>query len=947
MAVDGYLPKITPPKNYDNYRMGDGLGMIITLADGKKIAYLYDGFQGGEPTDALIEWFKSNGVTEIDICTVSHAHGDHYGGPRRIVESGKLKIKQVLCYHPDSIKHGVDSTSNGRSVADDIDNMYEFIRAVQAKGTKVNFIDHGSVVKVGDISFKVYRKQPRSFTDEDQGNGWAFGNNGSLVLCSPELEIVLPGDGPDELEDALNYFNQPIVAMSVSHHGGSCNRPNAKAAKARGCVLAWESCVEKNGVGTSDHTMYGSKRVKEQGIPVWMQNYPMTFHAEKGQITFMQNGKTISANIPYQGAEIKVEPGWVKNAKGWWYKNADGTYITGWKKLKWSKGTDWFYFDSKGYMQTSWVYLDWDSGKQRSWFYLDPKTGAMKTGWLYDGGLWYYLDPSSGAMKTGWLKYKEKWCYLEPASGPGKKQGHCYVNCRATIGGKLYSFDKDGYATEVSNKGTLDGCDVASYQYDINPSQMTTTDFFIVKFTQGTWYVNPYAEQQYSKAKAAGKLLGAYHYAEGGDPVKEARFFVSALGDKIGECILALDWEGKSNGKFNTAEEVAWVLKFEAEVYKLTGAHIFLYVSKSVTWRRNWSEVAKDVRLWCAQYANSNYTNYLDDPWTDRNGFGAWTKDTIRQYSSHGRVRGYSKNLDINKAYMSANEWRSAASGSNAITKVFSSDIFEKPKTQWAECINQTTSPVKLSNSGSDENGAYKNGKAGDQNGREWYIRDWYNYPWNCVLRHPLAEVRACIATLAYKAAQNDNIGYDQNQRDSYGVALAKVDYDPSKITTPVESDCSKGVIDNTKAAGYILGMPELQKIEATYTGNMRTGFAKAGFIVLTESKYLTSGDYLLAGDIVLNDKHHTATVVTNGVKSGNETSTMPLAKDGSTGYAVSQLQQMLNKVSYRNQNKLTVDGEFGPQTKAQVIFYQMDRGLTPDGEVGPKTWGQLYEDVY
>ena len=154
-------------------------------------------------------------------------------------------------------------------------------------------------------------------------------------------------------------------------------------------------------------------------------------------------------------------------------------------------------------------------------------------------------------------------------------------------------------------------------------------------------------------------------------------------------------------------------------------------------------------------------------------------------------------------------------------------------------------------------------------------------------------------------------------------------------------------MIDNTKATGYILGMPELQKLEATYTGNMRDGFAKAGFIVLTENKYLTSGDYLLAGDIVLNDAHHTATVVTNGVKSGNETNTMPLVKDGSKGYAVSQLQSMLNKESYRNQKKLTVDGEFGPQTKAQVIFYQMDRGLTPDGEVGPMTWGQLYEDVY
>ena len=235
MAVDGYFPCITPPKNYDNYRMGDGLGMIITLPDGKKVAYLYDGFQGGEPTDALIDWFTSNGITEIELCTVSHDHGDHYGGPRRIVESGKLKINNILCYHPDSLNHGVDSTSNGRSVKDDIDNMYKFIRAVQAKGTKVDFIDHGSVVKVGDISFKVYRKQPRSFTDEDKGNGWAFGNNGSLVLCSPELEIVLPGDGPDELEDALNYFNQTVVGISIPHHGGACNRPNSKALKARGC----------------------------------------------------------------------------------------------------------------------------------------------------------------------------------------------------------------------------------------------------------------------------------------------------------------------------------------------------------------------------------------------------------------------------------------------------------------------------------------------------------------------------------------------------------------------------------------------------------------------------------------------------------------------------------------------------------------------------------------
>ena len=940
MAVDGYFPAISLPAGAEDHREGDGIAMIWSDGKGNKKAFACDLFQGGGPTNAIARWYMANGINQIDICVLTHGHSDHGDGILRMVDGGNVSIKELLCYHPETLRHGCDGSANGRAVERDINYMYSLIRHVQAKGTVVHFIDHGSTIKFGDITFEVYREQPEGFQDGEE-NGWDFLNDGSLVLNSPQLEIILPGDGPEDQERMMDYFNRPVTATDISHHGGSWTRHNAVALKKRGCVLAWESCVERNGPGTSEWTQFGGRRIKEQGIPVWMQDNDMTFHAENGKITFKQNGKVITANIPYQGGG-PVTGNWIKDNKGWKYQKPNGSFTYGWALLAWSKGTNWFYFDGAGYMLTGWHFLKWSGGED--WFFFDNTSGAMRIGWIYDSGNWFYLDPKIGNMRKGWLDWDGKKCYLEPVSSKNKIQGRAYRNQTVVIDGRTYIFDNDCYATDITGKETeLDGCDVASYQYDINPEAMTTTDFIIVKMTQGTWYINPYADQQYAKAKAAGKLLGAYHYAEGGDPVKEAQYFCAKVGDRVGECILALDWEGKSNSKFNTSEEVAWVLKFANEVYRITGVHIFLYMSKSITWRRNWSEVAVDVRLWCAQYANDNNTNYQTSPWTDRNGFGAWNKDTIRQYSSHGRVRGYAKNLDINRAYMTRNEWASAASGKKAITP----SIFKIAKTQWADCVSQTTSPVKISNSGSDENGNYKNGKAGDQTGNEWRIRDWYNRPWNCVLRHPLAEVRACIATLAYKAAQNDNIGYDQSQRDSYGVALAKADYDPSKITTPVESDCSKGVIDNVKATGNLLGMPELQKIEATYTGNMRSGFSKAGFIVLTESKYLTSGDYLMAGDILLNDAHHTATVVTNGSKSSNEGNTMPLVKDGSSGYAVSQLQQMLNKVSYRNQKKLDVDGSFGPATKAQVIFYQMDRGLDPDGEVGPKTWGRLFEDVY
>ena len=123
-----------------------------------------------------------------------------------------------------------------------------------------------------------------------------------------------------------------------------------------------------------------------------------------------------------------------------------------------------------------------------------------------------------------------------------------------------------------------------------------------------------------------------------------------------------------------------------------------------------------------------------------------------------------------------------------------------------------------ISNSGGDENGKASGGKAGDQTGKEWQLRPWYSRPWNCVLRHPNANVRYKIADLAVKAAKNDNIGYNQANRDSYWKQLQKAGYDPSKITAKCDADCSAGVIANVKAVGYLLGIKSLQTIQATYT---------------------------------------------------------------------------------------------------------------------------------
>lgn len=211
----------------------------------------------------------------------------------------------------------------------------------------------------------------------------------------------------------------------------------------------------------------------------------------------------------------------------------------------------------------------------------------------------------------------------------------------------------------------LNGVDIASYQRNIVPKKLTTTDFVIVKFTQGTWYVNPYREAQYGDSKACGKLLGAYHYAEGGSAKSEAQFFVKELGDRVGNCILALDWEGRDNKTFGTGKDVEWCYDFCSEVERLTGVRCFVYMSKSVCRRYNWAKVSDKYPLWCAQYGSNKNTDYQLFPWTDDGSFGKWGKDTIRQYSSHGDITGYSGDVDINLAYLTKDEWRKHAKGNN------------------------------------------------------------------------------------------------------------------------------------------------------------------------------------------------------------------------------------------------------------------------------------------
>ena len=221
-------------------------------------------------------------------------------------------------------------------------------------------------------------------------------------------------------------------------------------------------------------------------------------------------------------------------------------------------------------------------------------------------------------------------------------------------------------STTTNSGNTLNGIDIASYQAGIDISALTTTDFVIVKSTQGVNYTNPYFVQHIEAAIKAGKKIGTYHYANGVGAEDEADYFISVVKPYLGKIVLALDWEtGSSSAAKNAAwGDISYAKRWLDRVKEVTGITPIIYTSQSVANGQDWSSVVNaGYQLWLAQYPNYDATNYRDTPWRSGNT-GAWNnKYIIHQYTSSGYITGYSKALDLNKFYGSASDWDYLAKG--------------------------------------------------------------------------------------------------------------------------------------------------------------------------------------------------------------------------------------------------------------------------------------------
>ncbi|WP_267202224.1 GH25 family lysozyme [Limosilactobacillus kribbianus] len=195
----------------------------------------------------------------------------------------------------------------------------------------------------------------------------------------------------------------------------------------------------------------------------------------------------------------------------------------------------------------------------------------------------------------------------------------------------------------------VDAVDISAYQAALTAANFVTlknrgVKTIIVKLTEGTSYTNQYAWQQISNARSAGLNIQVYHYAHFGSysaAVSEANHLadvMSSLGLSSSTRIYA-DMEDSTTKYSSVANDLRG---FWAQLNNRGYTNHAVYASTSYDATYNVSSTVGKNKTWIAQYVYSpSASNLLN------RSYGAW------QFNAHGKIPGYSGELDISIDYQS------------------------------------------------------------------------------------------------------------------------------------------------------------------------------------------------------------------------------------------------------------------------------------------------------
>jgi len=197
--------------------------------------------------------------------------------------------------------------------------------------------------------------------------------------------------------------------------------------------------------------------------------------------------------------------------------------------------------------------------------------------------------------------------------------------------------------------GTLLGIDVSGHQASISWKAVKRAgiSFGWVKATEGQTFVDASYERHRKEARRAGVPLGAYHFARpdtnvsNRDPVAEADSFLAVAQPHEGDLLPVLDLETPG---LSPAQLGRWAKAWLRRVERAIGQPPILYTFPSYwTDRMGNSTAFGRYPLWLASYGPD------DGRVHPVRKVGGWTSIAVHQYTSKGRIEGFSGPLDLNR----------------------------------------------------------------------------------------------------------------------------------------------------------------------------------------------------------------------------------------------------------------------------------------------------------
>ncbi|MFF0942678.1 GH25 family lysozyme [Kocuria sp. CPCC 205300] len=207
--------------------------------------------------------------------------------------------------------------------------------------------------------------------------------------------------------------------------------------------------------------------------------------------------------------------------------------------------------------------------------------------------------------------------------------------------------------------GYMDGIDSSDFQ----PAEIVTrvaADFVIVKTSEGIGWEAKNWRRHLADARRLGRKVGVYHYARPqNDAAREADYFYNTVKSADSRDLFwVLDWEEPAY-----YANTAWASRFMARIDELTGKTAGLYANTAALNGGVWSSKDKGRPLWRAfpVLSGTGYATSFNLPAAP----AGWARLVMDQYSFHGRLPGYTGDLDLNVYYGGITQWGAVGSASS------------------------------------------------------------------------------------------------------------------------------------------------------------------------------------------------------------------------------------------------------------------------------------------